>query len=139
MFWNKTLTIYNKHEDENGLITWYRHRIQNCFYKTTRTNNTIGNMQVLIENNIVRIPAQNNFLTAHEWNLLSPDKRGKFLTLQAGDLIILGGILDEIDEYCNEKRSSDLIAKYKTLGSMFVDSVNINDFMLGAHYLVRGK
>ena len=140
MIWNKIITLYNKYEDSSSdEIIWHRHTIENCFYKATKNKVNIGNTQVVSDNSIVRIPAQDNFVPPNEWNTLSETERNKYITLQAGDLIVLGEITEEIDEYTDGKRSSDLIAKYGLLGSMFIDSCNINDFMPGAHYLIRGK
>ena len=67
------------------------------------------------------------------------DIKSQSLTLQTGDLIFLGDIDEIIDEYTSGQRSSDLIAKYKSMGSVFVNSVNINDFIQGEHYFVRGE
>ena len=140
MFWNKTITLYNKYEDEQtGVIKWYRHRLERCFYKTTNNKVNVGNVRLQTDDNIIRIPAQNNYLPPFKWLQLSDDKKSEFMTLRGGDLIILGDIEEEIDEYTSEKRSSDLIAKYKSLGSVFINSVNINDFVPGAHYFVRGE
>ena len=140
MFWNKTITLYNKHQDAStDEITWCRHIIKNCFFKATQNKVNVGNVQAVSDNNVVRIPAQDNYINPQEWNTLSENVRKKYITLQAGDLIILGEINEEIDEYSNGKRASDLIAKYELLGSMFINSCNINDFMPGAHYFIRGK
>lgn len=139
MFWNKTLTLYNKYEDESGLIKWYRHKLEHCFYKATKNKVNVGNVQIESDQSIVRIPEQNNYLSPYDWTKLPEDKRSEYMTLQGGDLIFLGDIADQIDEYTKGARSSDLIAKYKTLGSMSIVPVNINNFAPGAHYLVRGE
>lgn len=140
MFWNKTITLYNKFEDENtGVIKWYRHTLEHCFYKVTDNTVNVGNVQLQTDDNIVRIPAQKNYLTPYKWNKLSAEEIENYMTMQGGDLILLGDVSDDIDEYVTGKRSSDLIEKYKSLGSVFVKSVNINDFMPGAHYFVRGE
>jgi len=140
MFWNKTITLYNRHQDAlTDEIAWHRHTIRNCFFKSARNNVRAGSTQTASNDNVARIPAQDNFVPANEWNALPVDKRGKYITLQVGDVIVLGDINEDIDEYANGKRSSDLIAKHELSGSMFVDSYNINDFLPGAHYFVRGK
>lgn len=140
MFWDKTITLYNRYEDEQtGVIHWYRHRLTDCFYKTTNNKINIGGVQLQTDDNIIRIPIQQNFLLPYKWLKLPNDNKGEYMTLQGGDLIFLGEISENIDEYVSGKRSNDLIEKYAALGSVFVKSVNINDFMIGAHYLVRGE
>lgn len=140
MFWNKTITLYNKHEDEQtGLIKWYRHGLVNCFYKVTNNTVSVGGVQLQTDENIIRIPKQTNYLPPYKWMQTPNDEKGDAITLQSGDLIFLGDVSEEIDEYTSGKRSTDIIKKYSTLGSVFVKSVNINDFVPGAHYLVRGE
>ena len=140
MFWDKTITLYNKCEDEQtGLIRWYRHKLTNCFYKVTDNKVNIGNVQLQTNDNIIRIPEQRDYLPPYKWMELPNDKKGDQMTLQTGDLIFLGDIQEDIDELISGKRSSDLIAKHKTVGSVFITSVNINDFVPGAHYFIRGE
>lgn len=140
MYWNKTITLYNKHEDEDtGLIKWFRHKLDRCFYKVTDNTVNLGGVQLQTNDNIIRIPAQADYIPPFEWSKLPNDQKGQYMTLQSGDLIFLGDIDTQIDEYTQGLRSSDLIAEYKTLGSVFVKSVNINDWMYGQHYFVRGE
>ena len=140
MFWNRTITLYNRHEDEQtGFIRWYRHSLKDCFYKSTNNKINVGGVQLQTDDNIIRIPEQGNYLPPYKWLALPNDQKGEFMTLQSGDLIFLSEITEEIDEYTTGKRSNDLIKKYSPLGSVFVKSVNINDFVPGAHYLVRGE
>lgn len=140
MFWDKTITLYNKYEDEQtGVIRWYRHVLKNCFYKTTNNKINVGGVQLQTDDNIIRIPEQNNYLLPYKWLNLPNDEKEISLTLQSGDLIFLGEVSEEIDEYTAGKRSNDLIKKYSPLGSVFIKSVNINDSAPGAHYLVRGE
>lgn len=139
MFWNKTLTLYNKYEDKSGLITWHRHKLEHCFFKATKNKVNVGNVQIESDQSIARIPEQKNYLPPYEWARLPEGERSKYMTLQGGDLIFLGDIADEIDEYTDGARSGDLIAKYKALGSMSIGSVNINNFAPGVHYFVRGE
>lgn len=138
--WDKSITLYNRCEDEQtGLVKWYRHKLNNCFYKRTDNKISVGGVLLQTDNTIIRIPAQTDYLPPYEWGELPNDIKSKKITLQSGDLIFLGDVSDEIDEYTSGKRSSDLITKYKALGSVFVKSVNINDFMYGRHYLVKGE
>lgn len=138
--WNKTITLYNRHEDEQtGLVKWYKHTLHNCFFKATDNIVNANGVKLQTNDYVIRIPAQKNFIPPHKWLELPSDKKIKYVTLQSGDLIFLGEINTEIDEYTSGKRSSDLIAKYKSVGSVFVKSVNINDFMCGRHYYIRGE
>ncbi|MBO5726135.1 MAG: hypothetical protein J6S00_03605 [Clostridia bacterium] len=140
MFWNKTITLYNKYQDEQtGIIKWYKHTLRDCFIKVTNNKVNVGGVQLQTDDNIIRIPKQPNYLPPYEWLKLPNDIKSQSLTLQTGDLIFLGDIDEIIDEYTSGLRSSDLIAKYKSMGSMFVNSVNINDFIQGEHYFVRGE
>lgn len=140
MFWNKTITLYNKYEDDQtGTVKWYRHIVHNCFYKSTDKTENAGGIRLKTNDNVIRIPSQHNYVTSYKWNKLPNNEKVKYITLQSGDLIFLGAIDDDVDEYTKGERSSDLIAKYKLMGSVFIISVNINDFMYGQHYYVRGK
>ena len=140
MFWDKTITLFNKREDEQtGIVRWYRYVINGCFVKRTNNKINIGDVQLQTDDTIIRIPEQNNYLTPQQWSDTPNDKIKGFITLQTGDLIFLGKIVEDIDEYTSGLRSSDLIAKYNKTGSVFITSVNINTFLPGAHYLIRGK
>ena len=137
--WNKTITLYNKLEDNTtGHISWYRHVLKNCFFKATKRSANVGNTQKNSGDYIIRIPQLNNFLSAAKWLEITDNSYDKFITLQGGDLIVLGDVSDEIDEYTPGQRSSDLVNRYAALGSLFISSVNINTDLPGAHYLVRG-
>ena len=140
MFWNRTITLYNKHEDElTGVIKWYRHTLSDCFYKGTNNTVNVGGVQLQTDDTVVRILEKPNYLPPYKWLQLPNDEKNKAFTLKSGDLIFLGDITEEIDEYSKGKRSTDIIQKYSAIGSMFIKSVNTNDFMPGAHYLVRGE
>lgn len=140
MFWNKTITLYNKYEDEQtGVIRWYRHVIDRCFVKTTNNKVTVGDVQLQTKENIVRISEQSNYKPPFEWRNLPNDQKSEFITLQNGDLIFFGEISEEIDELMPGKRSNDIVKKYNAVGSMVINAININDFLPGAHYFVRGE
>lgn len=140
MFWDKTITLYNRYEnDETGEIIWYRHLFHNCFVKQTNNKTNVGGVQLTTTDNIIRIPAQDNYIPPYDWKKTPNSIKGKKPTLQVGDLIFLAEINDIIDENTSGQRSSDLIAKYKALGSVFVTSVNINTSLPNAHYFVKGE
>lgn len=139
MYWNKTITLYNKYEDEQGDTKYIRHKLERCFCKMTDTTKNNGDVQAKTSGFIIRIPEQGNYLPPYKWLALSADEKENFITLQSGDLIFLDDIDDEINENISGQRSSDLITKYKALGSLFINSVNINTDLPGAHYYVRGE
>ena len=140
MFWNRTVTLFNKYEDEQtGLIKWYRHVLNDCFFKTTNNAINVGGVQLQTDENIIRIPENSNYIEPYKWVHLFEDEKKQKFTLKSGDLILLGEVTEEIDEYTNGKRSTDIIKKYAVLGSVFIKSVNINDFIPNAHYLIRGE
>lgn len=140
-WWNSNITLYNKHIDSvTGEISWYRHNLSDVFLKRTNTNTQVGDVKLLTDTNIIRILRQNDFLSPFEWQKLPNDQKGNYFTLQTGDIIILGNVSDEINEYIKGERSTDLISKYEnTLGSISIQSVNINDWGKLAHYLVMGN
>jgi hypothetical protein len=140
MFWNKTITLYNKYEDEQtGLIRWYRKVIENCFVKTTNNKVTVGNVLLQSDENIVRVGVQSNYLAPYKWRNLPNDQKTEYITLQNGDLIFFGEIAEDIDELTPGKRSTDIVDKYSAVGSMVINAININDFVPGAHYFIRGE
>lgn len=140
MFWDKTITLYNKNEDEQtGIIRWYRHTLKDCFYKSTNNKINIGGVQLQTDDNIIRIPEKADYLPPYKWFELPNDKKGEYMTLQRGDLIFLGDVSEDIDEYTQGKRSNDIVKKYSSIGSVVINSVNINTSLPGAHYLVRGE
>lgn len=140
MLWNKTITLYNRYEDEvTGIIHWYRHVLKDCFIKRTNNKVTVGDVQLQTNNNIVRIHVQDNYLPPHKWCNLPNDQKEDYITLQNGDLIFFDEIAEEIDELAPGKRSNEIVQKYSSVGSMVINAININDFVPGAHYFVRGE
>lgn len=137
--WNKTITLYNKYEDSaSGQVSWYRHLLKNCFVKHTKSSFSAGNTKNSTNSTIIRIPKQSNFISPFDWADVPNNLKGKNMTLQVGDLIVLGNTLDEINEHIQGQRANDIAKKYDALGCMFIASININTDLPGAHYLVRG-
>lgn len=140
MYWNQTITLYNKYIDpKTGIITWFRHIIHNCFFKSVKSSVTSGDSQKVKDNTIVRILEQSNYVAPNVWvNELTQELRAKAITLQHDDIIFWGELSDEIDEYTEGKRSSDLFAKYEFIPSTTINSITISNFRVGSHYIVRG-
>lgn len=139
-YWNNTITLYNRHEDKQfNFIKWERHILTECFVKRTNNKMNVGGEQLIIDDTVIRIPKQYNYKEPYEWVNLSSDIMSDYITLQPGDLIFLGRVMDDIDEYTAGQRSSDLIAKYSAMGSVAINSVNININLPNPHYYVKGK
>lgn len=137
-WWDKTITVYNRYETAVGEVTWYRTAIVNAFVKNTGEQIIIGDTAIDTAKVKCRIPKDERFLPKYEWDALA-SKDGKF-TLAPGDIIVFGAVTDTVDEYTTGKHSTDLLEKYKTMGDMVIESVNIN---VGAglgmeHYHVKG-
>lgn len=142
IWWDTTITIYNKFEDpQTQMITWFRNVIKNCFWKDVGDKITI-NQTVLETNNIIcRVPENELFLEKYKWIQLPNDKMGNYFTLGQGDIIVKGEVEDVVNEYTSGHRSSDLIAKYKLLqGCMEMQqiAINIGIGRNNPHYYVKG-
>ena len=128
VWWDTALTIYNKYEDtQTRLVTWYKHTIPNCFWKYVGNEIVIGEVTLKTNNIICRIPKNDAFLEKYQWINLANDEKPNYFTIGTGDIIVKGSIEDEIDEYTNGHRSTDLIKKYKALqGCMEVERVTVD-------------
>lgn len=142
IWWDKTITIYNKFEDsQTQVVKWYKHTVSQCFYKSISDKILVGNT-VLESNNIIcRIPKQADFLARHDWINTPNDEMQNYFTLGVGDIIINASVDDDIDEYKQGKRSTDLLAKYKSLQGCFeIQEIAINTGIGRCleHYYVKG-
>ena len=147
-FWDKTVTLYNKYVDSTTQkTTWYRTVIENCFWKDvnetyyvgTRGISTTG-VKLETKQVICRIQEDDRYLAKGAWDAL--EYKSEYFTLSQGDIIVLGEVNDEIDDYTSGKRSTDLITKYKALQSCIEVDTCVNNVMTGvglAHYRVIGK
>ena len=140
-WWDNTITLYNKYVDAEKKIYWYRHVIENCFYKHALDKITIGNTTISSDVSICRIRVNDAFIGKADWNELQDSEKATKFTLSTGDIIVVGNVDFEINEYEKDKRSSDLVKKYKEWPGCFtIENVNIN---VGGgrgneHYYVRG-
>jgi hypothetical protein len=143
-WWDKTLTIYNKRIDATTRkITWHRTVVTNCFWKYV--NEIYANQYTTVrvayptKSVIVRIPEDERFLKTGAY-AHADDVTGKF-TLAEGDIIILGEVDDELDEYTQGKRKSDIITKYKDTGECIEIKSHTDDVgtaLALPHYHVLG-
>lgn len=147
-WWDKTVTIYNKYIDPTTQrISWYRTVVNNCFWKAQNLMFSMGRygvstIGVITENKeiICRIPQDKRFLEKGAWRELA-DKTTRF-TLANGDIIVLGRVEEDIDEYTPGKRSNDLLAKYREYDACLEIDVYVNNVQTGVnleHYRVVGK
>lgn len=135
-YWNKTITIYNRYENSDGIIKYYRKVLHNCFWKETNNKISVSNVSLQSNNHIIRIPQSYDYLPPAEW-LNSSDKVNKF-TLQTGDIIIKGDITFDIDELKDGCRLNDFLSRYRQ-GITEITSVNDNTDLPNAHYFVKGE
>lgn len=142
VWWDTTLTIYNKFEDPaTHVITWFKHTVDKCFWKYTGDKVTINDVTLDTNNIICRIPKKDSFLEKYVWITKPNDQMENYFTLSSGDIIIKGNVEDIINEYISGSRSTDIIAKYKGMqGCMEVQEVAINTGAgrCNEHYFVKG-
>lgn len=143
MWWDKTITIYNKYEDPTTqLVKWYKHIIPNCFIQTTDVMVSGNQVTYNTDSSVVRIPQNNFYKPYHEWVNIPSTEKNNYITIHQGDIIIMGNIDDIIDEYTPGLRSTDLVSKYKELGMcLTVDNYQDNTGIGRAcpHYFVSGE
>ena len=143
IWWDKTITVYNRYEDPNTqLIRWYRHIITDCFWKDVGEKVTIGDTVLDTSRIICRIPKNAIFLEKYQWITLPNDEKENYFTLGRGDILVPGEVNDVIDEYTSGLHSTDFLSKYKDLqGCMEIDEFGINTGAgrCAEHYYVRGK
>lgn len=141
-WWDTSVTVYNRQEDpQTNIISWYKHIIDGAFWKYIRDKVTIG--ETVLETNkiICRIRKDANYLDKEEWLKLPNDVKPNYFTLSQGDIIVKGGVEDEINEYQSGHRSTDIIAKYKSLQGCMEISLAANNTGGGRgqeHYLAEG-
>lgn len=141
-WWDETVTVYNKYEDQKThRVTWYRHVVYGCFWKNAGKQLVASNNVVETTSIICRIRKDVDFLPRYEWlQLADSGDVGTCYTLASGDIIILGNVPDEINEYESGSKSTEVLAKYKDF-CMIIETVTVN---VGGgrgneHYHVRGK
>lgn len=141
-WWDTTLTIYNRYEDKmTQVVTWFRHTVENCFWKYTGNTVNIGQTILATKDIICRVPEQEDFLERYQWEQLPNDEMSDYFTISPEDIIIKGNVDDVIDEYTKGHRSTDLLEKYKRLqGCMQVEQValNVGGGRNEPHYYVKG-
>ena len=137
VWWNTTVTVYNKYEDSKGEVTWYRTVLEGCFWKFTTDYTRVDNATTMTKVLICRVRKSDMFLEDYEWQ--EADDKSEYFTFNDGDLLVKGEIEDEISEYTNGQRSSDLMRKYKSRCVEITEyRNNTGEGRVCEHYLVRG-
>lgn len=138
VWWDKTLTLYNKYTESNGQVTWYRTVLEGCFWKYTGEEVRVNESVLATKDTTCRIPKNLSFKPKAQWNELS-DKSANF-TLGRGDILVLGAVFDNIDEYTRGERSTDLLTKYREQGCIEINEYrdNTGAGRVCEHYFVRG-
>lgn len=141
-WWNQTITIYNRYEDDHtNLVRWYKTIVSGCFYKDAGNKIQVGNTVIETNDIICRIRKDDRFLPNYEWNAKPADQKQDYFTLSVGDIIVLGEVADDIDEYHSGMRSNDIIDKYKALQGCFkIEQVadNTGGGRGSEHYYAKG-
>lgn len=142
IWWNTTVTIYNKYEDpQTNLVTWFKHTVEGCFWKDISDKVKVGQTVLATDNIVCRIPEQESFKERYEWISLPNDEMAEYFTLGVGDIIVKGAIDEDIDEYVTGHRSTDFIKKHKNLqGCMEIEksAINVGVGRCNPHYYVKG-
>lgn len=143
IWWNTTVTIYNKYEDpQTHVVVWFRTVVSGCFWKASGDKISVGEVVIDSKSTTCRIRKNPLFLERYEWEQLTNDKMGDYFTLGLGDIIVKGEVTDAIDEYTSGHRSTDLLNKYKPSQRCFEIDEFSNNTGVGRnneHYYVRGK
>jgi len=107
-WWNKTITHYRRKVEDGDAVTYDRFVYNDCSFVSQSDKRTIGNDSKIIKVFIARVVGK--------------------VDVKNLDIIVLGEVDDEIDEYSPGYRSSDLLSKYPD--SFIVNYVGFNDDVL---------
>ena len=139
IWWDKTITIYNKITADDGKVSWQSTVISGCFWKYINETKYVDNVKMQTKEVICRIPEQDNYVPYLTWKTLE-DRTGKF-TLHTGDFVVYGEVDDVIDEYTKGQRASDVLNKYRDVNLAFQIEVftdNTGDVLNSEHYRLGG-
>ena len=143
IWWDTTVTIYNKYVDkQTSVVTWYKTIVTDCFWQLSGTAISVGGTVLDAKKTICRIPKDSRFLEKQEWVKLPNDLMTEHFTLAQGDIIVKGECEFNIDESVKGYRSTDLLKQY----SEYQACLEITEFSINTgvgrnneHYLARGK
>lgn len=135
-WWDKSVTLFNRYEDESGAAKWYKTILHGCFVKLVTNYGVSADTGNQKEISTVRIRCSNRYIPPAKW--LNDGKRAYGFTLMPGDIIIPGTVNENIDEYESGLRPDDILNKYKAAGAFTVRSVTINGDGGLKHYKAEG-
>lgn len=137
VWWNTVVTLYNKYESNSGEVTWYRTVLEGCFWKYETDYDRVDNVTQMTKVLLCRVRKSDDFLEDFEWYEVSD--KSSYFTFNEGDILVKGEVDDEISEYTNGSRSSDLLKKYKNRCAEITEcKINVGEGRVCEHYLVRG-
>lgn len=136
-WWDTTVTLYNKYEDSDGEITWYRTVLKGCFWKYVTDYARVDNITQMTKVLLCRVRKSEEFLECYEWQ--NEDDKTAYFTFNEGDILVEGEVEDVINEYTAGERASDLLKKYKNRCVEITEyKNNTGIYRVNEHYLVRG-
>lgn len=140
-WWDSTITLYNRVKDSNGKIKWYRHVIDDCFYRHTLDKITMKNTTITSDVSVCRIRVSEDFIPKRQYDELDEISKATMFTVSVGDIVVPEETDFEIDDYKQGSRSSDLKEKFKAYPGCFTAetvSINVGGGRGNEHYLIRG-
>ena len=142
IWWESTVTIYNKFVDSNNFTHWYKNVVTDCFWQLSGQTVKVGEVTLDSKSVVCRIPKDSKFLEKQDWINVPDAQKGNYFTIAQGDIIVKGACEDIIDEYQSGHRSTDLLGKYREYQACMEISEYANNTGVGRnneHYLTRGK
>ena len=74
VWWDTSITLYNKYEDNRGEVTWYRRVIEGCFWKYVGDQVRVADRLLSTEDTVVRIPESSPYFKYTCDNIVHTDK-----------------------------------------------------------------
>ena len=142
IWWDTTITIYNKYTNAQSVVSWYKTVVTDCFWKLSGSEVRVGDTVLDARASLCRIPKDTRFIEKQDWISLADEEKANHFTLAQGDIVVKGECDFVIDEYTKGHRSTDLLGKYREYQACFEITDYVNDTGLGRtteHYLIRGK
>lgn len=133
-FWDKTVTVYTKHMDEQTKeVRWYRYVVRNCFCGRVSAARFASPELYRESENIVRIPAVTWLMPYAAWCALSEDEKARYFTVAPEKSLVFIG---EVDGEITDGRGTALRARHPD--SFSVKSLRDNTAFALAHYFIGG-
>ena len=92
-FWDANITVYRRTIEHDGHVVWGRTAYTNCFWKRKAVRDRTSGAEHAQNVYICRVPD----ISAN---------------IEIGDIIVLGAISVEIDEYTSGMRSTDILKRF---------------------------